>query len=215
MSFERARNKEQKNERINQIKIAALKQYEEKQYYDITLASIAKELNFTRGNLYKYVKSKDEIFLEIIYDDLLDWEKSLKEQLSNVKENDLKTFAYVWANTMNNHQRCIKLLSILFTVIEQNASLEKLTLFKKRLLNLNKRIFNLVKKSNPDLSDDSIMEFLSMQISMAVGLQPLSNPHPKQLKAAKLTGIPYVPPDFVKSFSNFVIYTIEGMIRNS
>ena len=64
-NFTRARSSEQKEERMREIKCAAERQFEQRTYQSISLSTIAEELSWSRANLYKYVTSKEEIFLEI------------------------------------------------------------------------------------------------------------------------------------------------------
>jgi len=58
MDFIRARSDEQKSVRLKQITDAAVELFESQEYDKISLASIAKKLNFSRVNLYKYVPPK-------------------------------------------------------------------------------------------------------------------------------------------------------------
>lgn len=60
----RARSSSQKEERMTEIKKAADAQFAEKPYHMITLTTIAEQLSWW-ANLYKYVTTKEEIFLEL------------------------------------------------------------------------------------------------------------------------------------------------------
>lgn len=75
MQFQRARSDKQKNIRMSEIVNATINLYESLQYDKITLALIAKQLSFSRANLYKYVSTKEEIFLLIISGDIENWSK--------------------------------------------------------------------------------------------------------------------------------------------
>lgn len=57
----RARSPEKKQERFNQIMEVTNDLFLKHSYHDITLTTIAKALNWSRGNLYKYVNTKEEI----------------------------------------------------------------------------------------------------------------------------------------------------------
>ena len=61
----RARSDEHKEERLSQIKEATAELFESCPYSEITLTTIAEKLGWSRANLYKYVTTKEEIFLEI------------------------------------------------------------------------------------------------------------------------------------------------------
>ena len=61
----RARSDEHKEERLSQIKEATAELFAIAPYSEITLTTIAEKLCWSRANLYKYVTTKEEIFLEI------------------------------------------------------------------------------------------------------------------------------------------------------
>ncbi len=98
--FQRARSAQQKDVRINQIMDAAVKLYNDMPYEKITLAGIAGELCFTRANLYKYVSSKEEIFLKIIERDTQEWISDLSPQLNGISGMALPEFAKIWTASL-------------------------------------------------------------------------------------------------------------------
>ena len=51
-----------------EIKKAASDLFDEVPYSEITLTTIAKRLSWKRANLYRYVSTKEEIFLDLIED---------------------------------------------------------------------------------------------------------------------------------------------------
>lgn len=64
--FIRARSSEQKEFRMSEIKNAADMLFKKHPFSDITLTTIAENLGWSRANLYKYVTTKEEIFLAIV-----------------------------------------------------------------------------------------------------------------------------------------------------
>ena len=63
--FVRARSDEQKEQRLSEIKQVTRNLFSELSYHEITLAAIAERLGWSRAALYKYVTSKEDIFLEL------------------------------------------------------------------------------------------------------------------------------------------------------
>ena len=84
--FIRAKSQENKQIRMNEIMKATENLFSTHTYHDISLTTIANELNMTRGNLYKYVHSKEEIFLQIY---LNNKKKSLIQWLLNFKKSQI------------------------------------------------------------------------------------------------------------------------------
>ena len=66
--FIRARSSEQKSQRMADIKRATAQLYRDFPYHEITLTTIAERLGWSRASLYKYVTTKEEIFLELSAD---------------------------------------------------------------------------------------------------------------------------------------------------
>ena len=211
MEFERARTKEQKDIRINEIIEAAIKQYNELPYEKITLASISKELSFSRVNLYKYFKTKEEIFLKIIEFDLFKWVDKLKLIFAGQPSKDLESFAYKFSSSLYSQKRMVQLLSILFTELEKNTSIEKLAEFKVKYIGLYQEIFFVLKEQLTMLSDDNILEFMSIFSAFAIGLYPSSRLSENQNKAIELAGIEFTPPDFVDTLTKFVVTYVNGL----
>ena len=61
----RARSPEQKQERMDAIMQAADALFREQPYHQITMGTIAKQLGWSRSNLYKYAATQEEIFLAL------------------------------------------------------------------------------------------------------------------------------------------------------
>jgi len=211
MTFERARNTEQKNIRIQQIKEATLNLFDTKAYHEISLATIAKELHFTRANLYKYISTKEEIFLLIMHDEITQWLVELETAYGHSEDILLEEFVSTWARVTSKHARLLKLFSILFTVLEQNASIDQLVAFKNEFAVLSTRMYSLVKKLRPKLNQTTIDKFLMMQLSFAIGLYPLAHPSDNQIIATKKSNYVHSPPDFTSHFEEFLTYLLKGL----
>lgn len=215
MNFERARSKEQKSIRINQIIDAAVKLYNEMPYEKITLAGIAKELSFTRANLYKYVSSKEEIFLKVIEKDEKDWINAIIDGFKDKENISHKEFAQIWAKKLYEHKMLIQLMSIQFSVIEKNTTVEKLVDFKIQFYKETETVYSIINRLLPDLSYDGITNFLYMQFFFAVGLYPATTENAVQQKAIEISKAPFPTPDFVDMFSRFIVMIIEGLIKET
>lgn len=209
--FQRARSAEQKDIRISEITDAAIKLYNNMPYEKITLAGIAKELSFTRANLYKYVSSKEEIFLNVIERDIKEWIKDLTVSFGEKKDVLLQEFALIWAQSLYRYKRLIEMFSILYSIIEKNVSVEKLAAFKCGFMGEFNEVFHLINTLLPTLSLNDASKFLQMQLYFVMGLYPATIESDIQRKAIEMAGISYTPPDFVEMFSSFIVMIIDGL----
>ncbi|WP_432664424.1 TetR/AcrR family transcriptional regulator [Wukongibacter baidiensis] len=211
MTFERARNEENKKIRLEQIKTAAIKLFDEMEYHEISLSKIAKEINFTRGNLYKYITSKEDIYLYVMLDEMTDFIEELELNLVKEEKFNTKTLALKWATIISGHPRYLKLISILFTMLEQNSNIDVLTDFKNQLLIITTRMFNVIKHNIPEFTDEDIKKLLDLSFSFVIGKYPLCNPTDIQIEATKRSNYNYVFPDFVESYSEALVFIINGI----
>jgi len=106
--------------------MATARLYERRAFGDISFALITKEAKFTRSNLYKYFNTKEEIFLELLGQDLVQYSRDLVKALGEGEVRGVREFAHVWANTLIQHERMLRLFAILYTAREKNSSLERL-----------------------------------------------------------------------------------------
>ena len=131
MKLIRARNVKSKEFRWNQIMNAVMKEFAQRPYQEITISQICNHLPFSRENLYKNCKIKEEIFLIVLEKEFTLWVDSFL--LSNNQTSDISPdeFAKIWANSLSKRKKLLSLLVILQTIIEKNVNLEQLTKFKK------------------------------------------------------------------------------------
>ncbi|MBN1624385.1 MAG: TetR family transcriptional regulator [Clostridia bacterium] len=203
MDFKRARSDEQKEIRINQISEAAIELLKIKKYEDITLAGIAENLSFTRANLYKYISSKEEIYLHIILEEIRKWKKSLDENFKDVTDPDKDAFASLWAELVYENKLMIETLSLLYTIFEKNVTLEKLADFKGKLFFETMGVVKLLTEIFPKFTMESAFYFLKMQLFYAMGLYPTTVECEIQKKAIKMAGVDYQTPDFTTELMEF------------
>ena len=129
--FIRARSAEQKGQRLEEIKGAVRRQFAVRPYHEITLTTIADELGWSRANLYKYVSTKEEVFLLLTADEMDSYFNALLTALPEGCGLAPDTVAEVWAGIANAHQEYFRLGDLLTTIVETNVTIERLMVFKR------------------------------------------------------------------------------------
>ncbi len=129
--FIRARSAEQKGQRLEEIKGAVRRQFAARPYHEITLTTIADELGWSRANLYKYVSTKEEVFLLLTADEMDSYFNALLTALPEGCGLAPDTVAEVWAGIANAHQEYFRLGDLLTTIVETNVTIERLMVFKR------------------------------------------------------------------------------------
>ncbi len=169
---------------------------------------------FTRPNIYKYFKTKDEILLVILKDDFKTFIATLTKSFKINKLYSLHEITEIWADSLLEHKRLLDIYALLFTVLEKNVSVEALADFKKEMLALQAPLISLVTQIFPDSEDKKIKEFMNVQIILAFGLYPMSQLSNLQKDAIKLSGIEYIPPDFKQTYMSY-LYKMMYCLQHS
>lgn len=211
MDFIRARSDEQKGVRLKQITDAAVELFDSREYDKITLAAIAKRLDFSRVNLYKYVSSKEEIYLTVTMNELDAFVQDVLLSFEEIRAIGIEDFSLLWAQILYRHERLLKLCSILFSIIEKNVSVSCLAEFKRRLFAGVESLYPLMKRIFPDLTAEQILLFLDYQLHHIAGLYPSTVLNETQKEAIRISGIPYEAKDFVSVLSGFLTAVLTGL----
>lgn len=214
MKFKRARSDEQKSIRIHQIVTATLELLQTQSFDDITLKAIAEKLDFSRNNLYKYVSTKEEIFLLIVDADLQHFTEIMSHRLDNRQYMEIPEFCHLWVKTLYEQKRLLKCFSMLNTMIEKNASLDALVSFKQSMYQSLSRLEEIMLHSIPNISSEAVKSFLYFQFHYACGLYSSTEITDLQKKAIFLSGIPTFEIDFVTEFSKITSIILKEVCSN-
>lgn len=210
----RARSDEQKGQRISEIVSATEQLYQKYGYEEITFVQIAKEAGFTRSNLYKYFKSKEEIFLEFLKHDIKLWTKDLKTNYSKDGYCSINEFTEIWVDTLQKNSRLIELISILYLHLEKEASYDTLLDFKKSFHQKFQPIVERLSQQIKGFSTDKVAEFLNIQAALGIGLFQMTNLSVNQLKVLENPKFKHFKTDFRSTYTKSLKYIIEGLINH-
>jgi AcrR family transcriptional regulator len=212
MTWERARSEEQIEHRIKEITDATARLYETNRFEDITFSMIAREASFTRSNLYRYFKTKEEIFLALLSHDMVAWREEVVARFTE-KDISVSAFAEQWVDLALKNQRLIEIYTILYTMLEPNASLEALTTFKQNTLVTFGMIVEKLKQVFPALSPETAIEFLFSFISLGVGMYPMMNLTEKQHLAMENVDMVFASEYYKAIFIKSVRLILQGLIE--
>jgi AcrR family transcriptional regulator len=207
MTWVRARSVEQIEYRVQEIIDATARLFESYRYEEITFAMIAKEARFTRSNLYRYFKAKEDIFLDLLKHDLANWRMDLLASLSK-STYTIPEFSELCLNLLLKHKRMIDLFTLLYTILEQNASLEALTAFKRNVMEELGVTVEHLTRALPFKSPEAAAEFVFAHTSLAIGMYPLMNLSPQQKQAMDTVGMVSDP----EYFRGILLNSIESLL---
>lgn len=207
--FIRARSADQKNQRLNEIKAVAAAQFEVRPYHEITLTTIAEELGWSRASLYKYVTTKEEIFLELSADARDAYTEALLTAFPEGCGYSIDVAAEVWAGILNAHQDWLRYGDMLFTIVETNVTIERLMEFKRgyydTIETVEDRFAGIF-----DIEKSRVTALLNTVMYHGVGMVTTCWDNPLVSEALERLGIERNQPDFRTEMRDFIKMCLNG-----
>ena len=213
-NYIRARSDDQKEDRLNQVKQAADELFQKMPYTEITLTTIAEKLTWSRANLYKYVTTKEEVFLAISAQKMANYYTALISAFPEGNKYSPEVIAEVWAGILNANQDYLRYVSYLNPIIETNVTVDRLAAFKKRYYGfawqLRDKISEMLSLSKEDAYKLQL-DILTFAATTAVTCY--KNP----LVQEALKKINIAPPkmDFYEDMRDFLLMRINWSLKKS
>jgi AcrR family transcriptional regulator len=211
--FVRARSLEQKQLRMNEIMKTTDKLFSEHTYHEITLTTIAEALHWSRGNLYKYVTTKEEIFLELYLEKQENYFSAIESAFANKDQLSATAFVDLWTSVLAENLDFLQYYSILTTIIETNVSLERLAEFKKKA-SAGFEPINQILSKHCNLSLDRAAMLYWALLFHACGLNNVCSINPIVKEAMKMAGLPEFENNFAGDFHDFMMICLRGYQNN-
>lgn len=200
--YQRARSPQQKAERMTAIMDAAESLFRDLPYHEINMGMIAKELGWSRSNLYKYAATQEEVFLSLQSRANAIYVNELVKALSDAPIENAE-FAKIWANVTGHNSDFLRYQDILIAIIESNASLEKLVEFKRRFVEITDPVIEVLKRQTGCEKPEAYSLYLRL-IYQAPGLYNHFHCAERTSEAMRLAGIPPVKGVFEDVYADFV-----------
>lgn len=203
--FTRARSPEQKKQRMKEIMDAADLLFRGHSYHEITLTTIAETLGWSRGNLYKYVTTKEEIFLELYAAKHIAYIEAMEAAFADKGKLPDELFAKLWTDVLDKNQEYLKYHGILSTIIETNVSVERLADFKKKIVTDLGRLHRILALQRPDLTPKQIGSLYLTLLYHGSGLYGHVHCGPLLRQALELAGLPAIKDEFAPMYREFLM----------
>jgi AcrR family transcriptional regulator len=211
---QRARKDEDKAARRRAILAVAGRLLDRQQYHDITMAEVARRCSLAKGTLYLYFRSKEELFLAALEEELAEWFDAMATELALLEPglNAPERFAGAVARTLAERETFAELLSLVHTVLEQNIDARTAMAFKQMLLDRVSRGAAVVERAVPGLPAGSGARVLLRLHALLVGLRQMADPAPV---VAEVLARPEMAPlriDFETELAATLAAMVRGMV---
>ncbi len=211
-SFRRARQPEQKQQRIDALLGAAGELVDEQGAMGVSVGAIAKRAGLSKGNLYRYFESREAILLELLHQAWAEWVAALEQRLLPLgASDDAAAVAQALARSAAQRPRMCELTGVLSAVLEQNLSVEAVVRFKTRGLGVFIRAVNALHAALPGLGLEGARRFLTTYNALIAGLWPLANPPPAVQEALQRPELQAFQHDFASQLEEATRALLLGL----
>lgn len=179
-AWQRAHSPEQKAERRGAILDAAAALFRERPIAAISIGEVAQRAGIAKGSVYRYFATKEEVFLDLLVRELEGWFDALGPALaplaSTARAGDPPALAACLVETLRPRETMLRLLSRLFSDIEENLSLEAVRAFKRWLLERVGPAGAAIEAALPSLPAGAGARVVLRLNALVAGLWPMASP---------------------------------------
>lgn len=195
--FKRARNAKAKEARRHSILEAAAKLYEATPTTLPTTSQISSDCDISKGALYLYFKSKEEIFLAIIESHFLEWIEvfNVKDQ-QNIDVTALFGLLDNACSYMQNNPIFLQLAGMSSSIIEPNVDSKILLHHKNQVGIAITRASNSLGEHTKLLTSTQIGPLIVRSYATMLGLWQVSHPLEQIGKVLQTSSMHVLTPDF-------------------
>lgn len=208
--YQRAYSPEHKAERFADLMETTDRLFRERGFHEVTMTAIAKELGWTRSNLYRYAQSIEEVFLALYRQKHRAFLADLLSSLGDCGFLGASDFARRFAEVADRHHEYLDYQGFLASVIETNVPYEMLAAFKAELINDIETGYRIMMAQCPGLSRDEAGEFYLALIYQACELNGHLHCTENQGEAMKEAGVTFASDGFVPTLARIVAAILTG-----
>lgn len=212
--WQRARRPAQKAERRRAILDAAAALLDRKGFDATSMSAIACRARLSKGNLYRYFCSKEELFLQLYRDELVAWVDRVVAALdAESGPLDPRDVADLLARSVAGAPRLAMMVSLLSGVLEKNVGEAALAAFKGGLREPLDRLVCALAAALPGLTVERAVLMVHLMHSLVAGLWPASNPSPRLKRALARPELRAFEHDFQRDLTAGLRALVLGMLK--
>ena len=195
------------DKRRSEIVRACRELYQTMSFKDITIKEISEYTSFSRPSIYNYFATKESIFLEIFRAEYALWCDDMDAIIKQHKKLNVPEFSSKLAQTLENRPVLLKLLSMNLYDLEENCSLDDLTVFKQEYRRALDTVERLLTTYFPQMDKSARDRFVYIFFPFMFGLYPYANITQKQKQAMIAAGIKF-PTQRVYDFAYQTVFSL-------
>jgi len=215
MDWQRARTEKQIESRKNDIYNATLSLFYEQGYENVSFNRIAKEANFTKSNMYRYFKSKEDIFLSIFGEMFITWQNHYVSELRKLKVNEsYDVFAKTWVDSYLKFPKFLDLIPLLFLSLERNSSYSQLIEFKAMSKELLFQVALDVGRVYPSLDPDKAFKLINSSFATTSNFWAANFQNETLIKIYEQEEFKFLQPNFEEDLTFSIKIFLRGLLSS-
>ncbi|MCG6144431.1 TetR/AcrR family transcriptional regulator [Leptospira bandrabouensis] len=183
---------------------------QKKDWAELSMDEVAKRAKIAKGTLYLYFPTKEDLCLRVHNADYEAWFLDMEGFLKETKVVDAEVFSNWFVDSMDRHVRFLKLLPIVPTILEKNASVDTIREFKLSLKDQIYKILPLLIKVFPFFNGQSAFLFLMQCHALAIGSWSHGFPSNQVKDAVKENGLDMFVLDYKKFLRTSILTLLNG-----
>jgi TetR/AcrR family transcriptional regulator len=172
----RARNSSEKIERRQAILAAAIRIWRAADYSGLTMATLADRVGLSKGALYLYFRSKEELVHALLEEQLEQWVTHVQLTLAAMRPQTTDGVAAVFADSLVHVPDLVQLLSILEPILEARIDQESVIRFRCKLLQGFKQVGTALEECLPGIRPIGGLRVLLHIRAQMTGVQMMKAP---------------------------------------
>jgi AcrR family transcriptional regulator len=173
----RDRAKRQRVERKARILEVARSSFLRLPFVDVTLDSIGQRANVDRGVASMYFRSKEELFLRVLREELADWYSALEAELDRADDPLSQVdLAQLLATSLAGRPELTRLLSLEAVVFEQNLDAMEVFHLQRWRRDRMAAVGAILEQKVDGLEEGDAMRLLHRVQLLTAALQPAADP---------------------------------------
>ena len=215
MTWQRARTDKQVEARRNEIYKATLSLFEKHGYENVSFNGIAKKANFTKSNMYRYFKSKEDIFLSIFGKMFQTWQEHYVIELKKLNVNEsVEVFARTWVDSYLKYPKFLDLVPLLFLSLERNSSYNQLIEFKSMSKELLYQVSLEVVRIYPSLNPDKAFKLINTSFAATSNFWASNFQNETLKRIYEQEKFNFLKPNFKDDLTSSIEIFLRGLLVN-
>jgi AcrR family transcriptional regulator len=217
MQHQRAINESEKQERRGAILASAMQLFMAASFDAVNMQAVADQAGIAKGTTYLYFRSKEELFLALLSEELAKWLKALRDELNRMLDENqpvdelITAFTAGVAASLQDQKGLMRLIPLVQAILEQNIPAATALSFKRRLRMRFMAAGLQVETVLPFLRQGQGAELLLMIYMLLIGLQGMADPAPAVAQALQEPELGLFRVDLLPTLSIFLTRYLTGM----